>query len=459
MLIPLKLVRDQPLQQQLYDQLRTLVLSGRLVNGSRMPSSRMLADRFCVSRITVVLTYERLIAEGFLTTVPATGTFVSGTAPTPPAAPAARVAGATSGAPASVGRPDARLFPASRWRGLIRDALDSLNADFVTDHPDGDPALRRAIAGWLSTSRRLSVEPDQIILASGRQHALHIAAHMLLHCGARAVIESPGDARAAALIASTGAMLMRIPVDESGMRTDLLPFGPAAMAVVTPGHQRLLGVAMTASRCDALLRWAERAGAVVVADEFDGELRYEDTDSPPLMGLDRLGRVIHLGGFGLSLGPCLQLAYLVMPRRLVAQAQAASRLISEPAGPLESAALGHMLESGAYARHVHHLRKVYLGRREALLGSLRRQFGADIRIGPHGSGLHVVWHVPRHLTPAGAVAAQARQLGLDAAADGERALLLGFGVPAENHIALAVVRLADALAGAHAPARRVMSGA
>ena len=64
MLIPLKLVRDQPLQQQLYEQLRDLIVSARLMSGTRMPSTRMLADQFSVSRITVLLTYERLIAEG-----------------------------------------------------------------------------------------------------------------------------------------------------------------------------------------------------------------------------------------------------------------------------------------------------------------------------------------------------------------------------------------------------------
>src|SRR5580698_10184097 len=77
MLIPLRLVRDQQLQQQLFEQLRDLILSNRLQPGSRMPSSRMLAEQFAISRMTVLLTYERLIAEGYLETRPAAGTFVA----------------------------------------------------------------------------------------------------------------------------------------------------------------------------------------------------------------------------------------------------------------------------------------------------------------------------------------------------------------------------------------------
>src|SRR6185503_997327 len=68
---------DRQLQQQIFDQLRDLIMSNRLRPGSRMPSSRMMAEQFAISRMTVLLTYERLIAEGFLETRPAAGTFVA----------------------------------------------------------------------------------------------------------------------------------------------------------------------------------------------------------------------------------------------------------------------------------------------------------------------------------------------------------------------------------------------
>jgi GntR family transcriptional regulator / MocR family aminotransferase len=445
MLIPLKLVRDQPLQQQLYEQLRDLIVSARLAGGTRMPSTRMLADQFSVSRMTVLLTYERLIAELYLTAVPAKGTFVTRTAVPQPLLPAKRPTTEPVAIAALPGRPDPRLFPAGRWRALIRDALDCLGASLAADHHDGDPALRGAIAHWLSTSRGLATGPDRIILANGRQHALHIAAHLLLGPGLRAVIESPCDPRAEALIASTGATVIRLPVDQDGIRTDLLPEGPAAMALVTPEHQRPLGAVMSEARRRSLLGWAERCGAAVVADDVDGELRFEAVNSPALMSLDRGIRVIHLGGFAISLGPGVQLAYLAMPAAMIVAGRVASRLIDDHVGRLEAAALTAMLEGGAYARHLHQLRKVYLGRRDSLIRSLRRHFGADIRVEGQTGGLHFIWHLPQHLGCAAAVAEAARQHGLDAVRLRDHAVLLGFGVPDESHIDTGVGRLAEAL--------------
>jgi len=477
MLIPLKLVRDQPLQQQLYQQLRELIGSARLASGMRMPSTRMLADQFSISRITVILTYERLIAEGLLTTVPAKGTFVRRTLGGAPVggqsrgdqapdghqvdgkhvagqAPAVRAIPSAHGritAPASsdrpVGRPDPRLFPTGRWRAVMRTALDGLGASLAADHPDGDPALRLAIAHWLSASRGLAVRPDQIVLSSGRQHALHVAVHLLLRPGVRVVIEAPCDRRSEQLIASSGATLVRIHADSAGLRTDLLPDGPVAMILVTPEHQRPLGAVMIPQRRQALLAWAERSGATVIAEDVDGELRYDAMDAAPLMGLDP-DRVVHLGGFALSLGPGVQLGYLVLPRRLIAAARTVSRLIDDHAGQLEAAALAAFLDSGGYVRHLHHLRKIYLGRRDVLIHGLRRHFGFDTPIDGETGGLHLVWHPTPRLGPADAIAGLASRHGLDAAPLGDSMVLIGFGVPAEPQIETAVSGLAVSLAQA-----------
>ena len=446
MLIPLKLVRDQPLQQQLYEQLRDLVVSGHLADGARMPSTRMLAEQFSISRITVLLTYERLIAESYLSSVPAKGTFVSRLPPHHAARPAARSVSDRLEFVPSAARPDPRLFPTGRWRTLVRDALDHLGASFALDHQDGDPALRRAIAHWLSTSRGLAIDPEQIILANGRQHALHVAARLLLRPGTRAVIETPCDPRAEALIASTGATLFKVSVDDAGIQTDLLPDGPVAMAVVTPEHQRVLGVVMSENRRHALLAWAERSGAMVIADDVDGELRYGSMDLRPLMALDQGARVIHLGGFGMSLGPGVQLAYLALPIPLIAAVRTAGRLIDDNSSRLEATALANFLATGAYARHLHQLRKIYLGRRDALIRALREHFGADIRIGGQTVGLHFVWHLPHSMEDAGAVAGLARCHGLNVISFGEDALLMGFGVPDESYIDRSVAGLAQALA-------------
>nr|WP_294508407.1 PLP-dependent aminotransferase family protein [uncultured Rhodopila sp.] len=447
MLIPLKLLRDKPLQRQLYEQLRALIVASRLAPGTRMPSTRLLADQFSISRITVLLTYERLIAEGYLRTIPAKGTFVHRVLAADGSVPRANDNAAAEPYP-GVGRPDPHLFPAVKWRTLIRTALDNLAADIGEEPIGSDLGLRRAISRWLSTSRGLAVEADQIILAHGRQHALHIAAHLLLRPGSRAVIEAPGDQAVELMLAATGANVVTVPVDDDGIQTDRLPIGAAALALVTPEHQRPLGSVLSLQRRHELLTWAARAGAAVIEEDSDGELRYEDMDAPPLMSLDRDAIVLHAGDFAASLGPGVVLGYLAVPPRLIGPARAASRHAGAYAGRLEAEALAALIDGGSYARHLHAVRKIYLARRDALIRSLRQHFGETARISGTSAGLHLIWTLPPQVRSAATVAGMARRLGLDAGRVGERAVLLGFGAPAERQIEVAVGRLADALGGA-----------
>lgn len=460
MLIPLKLVRDQPLQQQLYEQLRGLIAAARLQPGARMPSTRMLAEQFSISRITALLTYERLIAEGYLETLPAKGTFVARGSAAPAsdgqsAAPRRSVhAHPESSAGPCIGSPDPALFPAGRWRALARNTLDRFGAPLAREHANGNPTLRNAIAGWLSTSRGLAVDPDQVIPVNCRQQALHIATHLLLTRGARAVIEDPCDARALAAFASAGPGLLRVPVDADGLCTSLLPGGRAAMVYVTPEHQRPLGVALSAERRAALLDWAGRSGAVVVEEDCEGELRYHGMEVPSLLSLDHAEQVILIGGFCCSLGPWVTLGYMVVPPRFIAAAVAARRAIDDSVSWLEEAALADFLQCGGYARHVHRLGKAYASRRDTLVGGLRRQFGDDTTVWGAGAGLHLSWLAPARLGTAAMLARLARDCGLEAAsppAQTARAgaqpqpVLLGFGCLTEPQIDMRLAQFAGLL--------------
>jgi GntR family transcriptional regulator/MocR family aminotransferase len=450
MLIPLKLLHDQPLQQQLYDQLRELIVTARLAAGVRMPSSRMLADQFTVSRMTVLLTYERLIAEGYLETVPAVGTFVS----KPTALPAARkdthepetIALPVASSEYRIGQPDPSLFPTGRWRALIRSTLERLGTQLGHPHPAGNPALRAAIARWLSTSRGLAVQPEQVIIVGGRQQTLHIASHLLLRAGDRVVVEDPCEEAAANLFAATHAEIVRVPIDADGLCTDRLPDGPAALIHVTPEHHRPLGATLSAARRCQLLAWAARSGAMVLEEDSQGEFRYASLDAAPLMSLDREQQVVHAGCFASALGPWLTLGYLVVPHRLIAPALTARRLIDDHALWLEEGALAELLDSGAYARHVHRLRKIYLGRRDALIESMQKYFGGSVRLGGTHAGLHLAWRMPEGFGTSAAVAAMARRCGLQAAPLANTPfVLLGFAMPAERLIAAGVAQLAARL--------------
>ncbi len=75
--VHVSLLGRKDLSGEIYRQLRRAILEGRLRPGEFLPPTRELAQRLNVARMTVTVAYDRLVAEGFVSSRVGSGTFVS----------------------------------------------------------------------------------------------------------------------------------------------------------------------------------------------------------------------------------------------------------------------------------------------------------------------------------------------------------------------------------------------
>jgi GntR family transcriptional regulator / MocR family aminotransferase len=428
--IPLARGRD-PLSRQIYAGLRDGILGGAFAAGQRLPSTRDLAEQLRVSRTVVVLAYEQLLSEGFVVGRVGAGTFVpaglaatpAGDAP-PPARPrlsrfgafAAEVRSAVEfPAPApptlrydfAYGRSDVEGFPfAHWWRLLHRCARRTAVRGLDYGNPAGIAPLREAIAAHLRRSRSVACDASQVIVVNGSQQALDLVTRVLIERGDRVVIEDPLYQGTREVLRAAGARVHPIAVDRDGLDPAALP-GRARLAFVTPSHQYPTGAILPLPRRQALLHWAERADALIVEDDYDGEFRYDGRRLESLQGLDRRGRVLYVGTFSRTIFSALRLGYVVVPPALVAAFTAAKWLCDRHTATLEQETLAEFIGSGRYERHLRQLRRRSAVAREALLDALQRHVGAGVEITGDGAGAHVVLWLGKTCAEAVVVAAAA----------------------------------------------------
>ncbi|HEX6480987.1 MAG TPA: PLP-dependent aminotransferase family protein [Ktedonobacteraceae bacterium] len=419
-----------PLYRQLYERLRGSILAGQLEAGTRLPSTRVLASSLGVSRTTTALAYELLLLEGYIESRVGDGTRVarlqpeqlfqrnenaqgldaSDTAETPPPAFARRGQALIEmpypegfyGEQARrgknlflVGQPDVTSFPYETWaRLLARHARHSLQAVSCYQYVQGYLPLRQAIATHIGLTRGVHCSPEQILLTTGGQGALDLAARVLLDPGDSAWVESPGYSGARGALLAAGAQPVAVPVDGEGLEVEagrqLCP--EARLAIVTPSHQFPIGVTMSLSRRLALLEWSREAHAWIVEDDYDSEYRFSGRPLEALHGLDRGGRVLYIGTFSKVLFPSLRLGYLVAPPELLAGLIATQRLIAVHLPLLEQLALTDFIAEGYFARHIRKMRQLYRERRDALVDALTREPGNRLDITVPEAGMHLaVW--------------------------------------------------------------------
>lgn len=425
---PIRSEVDSPLHRQLYTHLQTAILSGDLKPGTRLPSSRALAIQLNISRNTVLNAYQQLIAEGYLDGRVGHGTFVAQilpdhllTAPQPkdlveissdvsdkprfseqarlqftvPRMPLATPDGPNVAArPFRFGVPALQDFPYKLWsRLLIRHARHLPASAFPYQHAAGYLPLREAIAAHAMVSRGVHCTAEQILIVSGVQGGLDLAARLLINAGDPVWMEDPGYLKARGAFVGSGAKIIPVPVDKEGMVVEAgIARAPGARLVyLTPSHQFPLGVTLSLARRIALLDWARRSDAYILEDDYDSEYHYARRPLPALQGLDHDGRVIYIGTFSKVLFPALRIGYLILPLPLVEAFRTVRNLIDTHPPVLEQAVLADFIVGGHFTRHLRKMRSLYAERRTAMLEAAHE---INLEIHPPEAGMHCVAWLP-----------------------------------------------------------------
>lgn len=424
------------LQQWLHAALCEAMRDGRLPAGSRLPTSRNLARDHGLSRSTVTAVFERLLADGYISAHVGRGSFVApqvppASAPETPSqalAPALsrrgrQISEAGAGVMSRNGplprtfeadRVDAGLFPATLWAKLAAKRMRWYEGRIVHGTEwQGLAPLRELLAQQVALTRGIRCEADQIVIVPGTRQALDLLARLLLNPGEEAWMEDPGSPAVQALLAAAGARVVPVPVDDEGLDVDAaLRAAPRArLACTTAAAQMPLGHAMSAARRQALLAWARSACAYVIDEDRDADFVFDGRGAGALKAEDEGDCVIHLGSLAFSMAPCLRLAFLVLPRRLVDPVCTALALTQSQPSLLDQAVLHDFIADGHWARHLRELRSVYGARAEALRHGLDRHFGRWLQLAPARRGLNLTAWLPASVRDA-QLAARAAAAGV-----------------------------------------------
>ncbi|MFH8983282.1 MocR-like pyridoxine biosynthesis transcription factor PdxR [Streptomyces varsoviensis] len=411
----------------LADRLRAAIADGRLPVGARLPASRVLAAELRVTRGVVTEAYRRLAESGQIAGRGRLGTVVVAapagprdrapreTAPPSATATAAAIAPATQREPGSAsaifetagredvvdslrtlpcridlspGVPDLAAFPRAAWLRAERAVLaEATPADFGYGDPQGAPALRRAVVGWLARNRGIRADPDEVIVVAGVAQALSLLGRLLREEGVdRIAVEDPGSLGGREQLAYGGHTIVPVPVDEGGLDVDALRAGGARAVVLTPAHQFPTGAVLDGRRRGSLLTWAAEGG-LVIEDDYDAEHRYDRPPVPALRSLMPEG-VCYTGSVSKLLAPALRIGWLLVPPDRHDAAVSAKRYADLGNGTLTQLVLARLMDSGELERHLRHVRLRHRKRRDMMLRAIETRL-PGARVHGAAAGLHL----------------------------------------------------------------------
>ncbi|HEX8123304.1 MAG TPA: PLP-dependent aminotransferase family protein [Solirubrobacteraceae bacterium] len=407
--------------QQLVERFAALIDAGELEPGTKLPTTRALAEEAGVNPLTAARVYRRLGELGYTTATVGRGTFVRARPPKSGPIAAADADDDTWQLSALPRRSpsyaeqmlqesfrspvrDDVIALAAGWAdpaSFPREAVEAAGRRVLADHMDetlhyspveGAPALREAIAAH-GVRHGFATAPHEIVVTTGARQAVDLAARALLEPGDVAVVESPTFTGIVSSLEAAGARLLPMPVDDDGADVGaierILARHEVKVVVLQTTCHNPTGTDLSAERRERLLALARERSFFVLEDGVYAGLRFDGPRLPALRN-EAPAHVVHVESLSKTVAGGLRIGWIA------AQGPVLSRLahlkmnsdLHTPA--LTQLVAAELLRGDGYEEHVRESAEIYRGRRDVMIEALDRHLGdAATWMVPRGG--HNIW--------------------------------------------------------------------
>lgn len=462
-----------PLYEKIYEYIKNEIVDGKISRGEKLPSTRLLAKNLSVSRSTVELAYDQLLAEGYIEAEPYRGYFVcdiealyqleqrnhiqeklqAGQSWQPGWKTEIKHGAGSSKqkeidfSPYTI---DTQNFPYNVWRKLHKNVLlDDREEILLSGDGQGDYELRVAIADYLHQARGVNCVAEQIIIGAGNEY-LELLLTQVLGEKKTVLMDDPTYLQAYRTFSNMGYLVKNIPAEQGSMPIEAVRRENADVLYVMPSHQFPLGTVMPLKQRLELLRWAsEKEGRYLIEDDHDSEYRYKGKPIPSLQSIDHEEKVIYLGTFSKSIAPSLRISYMVLPQHLLKNYQNFCGFYSTTVSKIQQEVLREFISGGYFGRHLNKMRGIYKNKHDFLVSELKKRPWVE-NIAGDNAGLHVLVQVDTQMSEE-ELCERAAEQGIHLMGISEHyihkppvskpVILLGYGKPDEKKILEGLNRL------------------
>ncbi|MBX9959786.1 MAG: PLP-dependent aminotransferase family protein [Burkholderiaceae bacterium] len=299
------------------------------------------------------------------------------------------------------GLPSPQTFPVAEFEAACSRVLrDDAEAALQYAASEGYGPLREMVAAALPWK----VSPSQVLITTGSQQGLDLAAKVLIDPGSRILVETPTYLGALQAFAPMEPQVHSVASDDEGvditaLRAAQLAGMPARFFYVLPNFQNPSGRLMSEARRAALSSTAADIGLPLIEDNPYGELWFDTPPPAPLTARHPEG-CLYLGSFSKVLAPSLRLGYLVAPPALFPKLLQAKQAADLHSPGFNQRVVAEVMKDGFLDRHVPRIRTLYKAQRDTMLAALQRHMPEGVHWNRPAGGMFLWARLPAGLDAA-----------------------------------------------------------
>lgn len=305
------------------------------------------------------------------------------------------------------GAPDPKTFPD---RDQLLDAFEYvIENEAVTLQygvTEGILSLREEISRFMRRTMNINIDPDSILVTVGSQEALELLGRVFIDKGSKIVVELPTYIAAVQAFSFWNAKFIGIPLDDDGMRVDILEEklkriysrgGNIRFLYTIPTGHNPAGVVMSLDRRKYLLELAEKYGFFIVEDDPYGFISFGGEVPPRLKALDKSDRVIYMSTLSKIFGPGLRIGWVAGPKKVIELMSLSKQSINLCTPNLNQAIAEYFLKTGMIEDNIPKIRQIYKEKRDAMLEALDEYMFKEAKWTRPIAGFFVFMYLPKSI--------------------------------------------------------------
>jgi 2-aminoadipate transaminase len=295
------------------------------------------------------------------------------------------------------GLPNPRFIPVQEIREAIRITLAEQGAAALQYYAsEGHAPLREWIAEQYA-AEGLAVSPDQILITTGSQQGLDLAAKVLLNPEDKVVVEDPTYIAAIQVLGLYEAEIRSVPSDSNGIDPAALRReveGGAKLVYCMPNFQNPTGISYTPARRKAVVSAIRDSSTVLLEDDPYVRLRFSGKSLPP-MGRDLPEQAILLGSFSKIIAPGLRLGWICAPMELMPSLTIAKQSVDLHSENLGQWVIHRLVTSENFENRLSAIREAYGKQCQAMIEAIEKYLPDGVSCTHPDGGMFLWVTLPR----------------------------------------------------------------
>lgn len=374
------------LYEQLYTDIKTKILDGRLHANAKLPSKRQLSQDVSISMTTVERAYNLLVEENLIYSKEKSGHYVVPTEAlkiqSKPLTPVKKPVFNKMEFP--LGEVDTSIVQNDVIKQLSNDVFQDRSL-LNSGDKSGEAELKSAIREYLYVNRGVQCTDDQVFIGPSTEYLLEQVFYLLDYPAV--TLEDPSYP-----VVKNVLTRLKISYNTAGVNTDGIDLKEVKkynnkIVHITPSHQFPSGVVMSLNKRIQLLNLLSDTENYVIEDDYDSEFRYTGRPLSSLQGLDQNNKTIYINTFSKSIYPSLRIAVMVLPPELAEKYY--DKALSCNVSRQMQHIVAKFIEGQYLVRHINRVRKFYGKKMEVIIDSLKNKH-PEVDLSGYHTGMHFV---------------------------------------------------------------------